>query len=322
MIRSSKRLAIGAATILCAATLTACGSGAADEEKKITVGNYPNSVLSLPVAVATGEDFFADEDIEVELIDMKTGPELVSTLIGGTTQIAAASTGTGIPPISEGQDLKVLPPFSKENKVLMAGGDTGITKPEHLKGSTIAVPVRGGDAELFAVEVLADYGVKADDVTFLATGAPATLAAAVMNGKADAAAVTLSTVELIRSKGGEVNVVVSPHDGTAGKRGEIGVSGFQVTTGDYWKENPENVKAYCRGLLSASEFIADPANEAAVVKYIEDWVGLPAEGAKKVYEAEHEGWFAELSEKQWSDNTKMLLDGDTLPYDHVVNDCE
>lgn len=323
-MNSLKRALTGTATtVLATAVLTACGGGGGSESdtNKITLGNFPNSVLTLPVAVAEGEDFYGAEGLEVDRVDAKTGPELVAAMIGGSTQVAAASSGTAFPALKEGQDLRILPPFEQETKLIVATKASGITDLAGLEGKTLAVPVRGGDAETYVVQVMEEQGLDASKVTFLGTGAPQTLAAALINGKADAAVATTSSAELIQSQKTELNILASPHDGTAGKRGELGLSGFFATTAAYYEENPETIKTFCRAMLKSAEFIADEANKDEVVGYLAKWVGLPDAAAERVYELEHKGWFAELDEARWAANAKYS-DAPDVGFDHVVTDCD
>lgn len=320
-----KRALTGAAATLLAATvLTACGSGsdASDDgtSTKISLGTFPNSLLSLPTAVALGEDFFGEEGLQVEEVDAKTGPELIAGMIGGTTQVAGASVGTAFPAMKQGQDLKILPPFQDETKIVIASEKSGITELADLAGKTLAVPARAGDAETYVVQMMTEQGLDPSKVTFLAAGGPPTMAAALANGKADAAVSTSSSVEALRESGTAVTVVASPHDDTAGERGEQGLSAFYATTADYYEKNTDTVNAFCRAMIHTMDFIADEANKDAVVGYLSKWVGISEEAAGRVYDLEHDGWFTGLEESRWKANTEYA-DTPELGFDSVVNDC-
>ena len=324
MIAFKRRAIAVIAGLATAATLSACGgsddSGSADDGK-ISFALFPNSVLSLPLAVAQGEKIFEEEGLEVEMVEGKTGPELIAMTIGGTTDIAGASSGTAIPALGQGQELVVMPPYQKESKIIAARKDSGATKLEDLAGKTVAVPARGGDAETFLTAVMEEKGVDSSKVTFVATGAPASLAVAMLNGKVDAMIGTTSTVELLKSKGGDINVLASAPDGTAGERGELGLSSFMVTTPKFKKEHPEKVKSFCRALQKSTAFIADEANKDAVVKYLMDWVGVPQESAEVIYEKESDSWFNEVGQEQWDANVGYLLKDKKVSYDVVENNC-
>ncbi|TNM41180.1 ABC transporter substrate-binding protein [Nocardioides albidus] len=320
-----KRALTGAAaSVLAVTVLAACGGGSGDggdgDSRKISLGVFPNSILSLPTAVAMGEDFFGEEGLEVERVDAKTGPELIAGMIGGTTQIAGASTGTAFPAMKEGQDLKILPPFQGETKLVIATEKSGITELADLEGKTLAVPARGGDAETYVVQIMEEKGLDPSKITFLAAGGPPTLAAAMANGKADAAVGTTSSAELLEETGTEIEVLASPHDDTAGDRGEQGLSAFYATTADYYEKNADTVDSFCRAMVHTMEFMADEANKDTVVDYLAEWVGLSPEAAERVYELERDGWFTELEESRWQANAGYAGAPD-VGFDHVVTGC-
>jgi len=317
----NRRLTLATIALTTSALLAACGGAEGDDSMTIKVGIYPNSVLTLPIAIADGEDFFADEDLEVEIINGKTGPELISTMIGGSTQVAGSSSGTAIPALNEGQDLKVLPPFQRENKTIMVLEESGMTKLSDLVGKRIAAPVRGGDAESFASEVLQEQGVDPTSVTFIGTGAPGTMQAALNNDKADAAIGTAATIEQMRSNGTKVVAIANSLEGTAGRRGERGIASQFVTTGEFWENNPETINAFCRVMRTTVEYMADEANRDVVVGYIEDYIGVETEFAEKIYERDHTSWVTEIDESLWGDNVEFLTGSRDIPFEVVENDC-
>ena len=323
---TARRLSVAAALLVSGSLLTACGGGggSASEDGDTTtiqLGTYPNSVLSLPQVVAEGEGFFADEGLEVEPINGKTGPELVSTLIGGTTQIAGASTGTAIPALEQGQKLTVFPPFQKENKAILVPEESGLSALEDLEGKKIAVPARGGDAESFAVDVMEEQGVDPSAVTFVATGAPGTMQAALTNGTVDAGVLTVSAINQMRSNGTEVVAVANSLDGSAGKRGEDGLAAFFITTDDYWGENPDTVEAFCRAMRTTTEFIADDANRDAVAGYIAEYIGVDEENSGEIYDNYRDSWTLEIDESLWEKNVRYISDSAEIPFDIVENGC-
>lgn len=324
MNHTARRLSIATALLVSGSLLTACGGGGdadAGDTTTIQLGTYPNSVLSLPQVVADGEGFFADEGLEVEPVNGKTGPELVSTLIGGTTQIAGASTGTAIPALEQGQELMVFPPFQRENKAILVTEDSGLTELSELEGKKIAVPARGGDAESFAVDVMEERGVDPSTVTFVATGAPGTMQAALTNGTVDAGVLTVSAINQMRSNGTEVIAVANSLDGTAGERGEESLAGFFITTADEWADDPDTVQAFCRAMRTTTEFIADDANRDAVADYIADYIGVDQENAGEIYDNYRDSWELEIDEARWEKNVRYISDSAEIPFDIVENGC-
>jgi len=315
------RTVCAASAIIALPLMTGCSNTASGSDDGIlTLGNYPNSVLTLPVAVAEGEKLFEAEGLTVTRIDAKSGAEMVAALIGGTTQIAASSVTSAAPAMGQGQDLRVLPPFEGENKVIIATAESGITSLGDFNGKRIAVNARGSDAETYVNDVIQQGGGDPSTITYISAGGGPAVAAAVMNGQVDGAVSTLSSVEQMRANGADIKIVASPHDGTAGTRGQVGLSGFYTTTAAYYDSHPETVNSFCRALIRSTEFIADEKNKDKVVAYLADWVGLPPANAELAWAAERNSWFNTLDEGRWAANVEFA-GGNPVPFDKVDNGC-
>src|SRR5215831_18502498 len=52
----------------------------------VAVGNFPNTALTLPFAIAQAQGYFKDAGLNVQVVPATSGPALASELIGGTTQ--------------------------------------------------------------------------------------------------------------------------------------------------------------------------------------------------------------------------------------------
>ena len=88
------------------ATLAACSSGSSSSSGSspvasasgtsalttVSVGNFPNSALTLPFAIAQDQGYFRDAGLNVQAVSAASGPVLASELIGGSTQMFAAGS--------------------------------------------------------------------------------------------------------------------------------------------------------------------------------------------------------------------------------------
>lgn len=318
-----RRLAPALALVTALGMLGACGTdddASADGLTQISVGNFPNTLLTVPLGVAEGEGFFADEGLSVKIIPASGGPQLVAAMLGGSTQFTPVPSSVAIAAMVEGQELQVLPPFEQENLVFAVPVESDASELDDLVGERIGVAVRGGAAEIFATDVLREKGIDPGDVTFVAAGTAATMQASLDNDQVDAIVSSNSSVVAINQES-PMTVLASALDGTAGERGSAGLASFYVTTPEYKTENEETVTGFCRALTAAAEWIADESNRDETIGYISSWTGVTDEDSlETLYETSHQAWQEELDEERWEANVAFASDGD-ISYDQVNATC-
>lgn len=306
-------------------TAAACGSGddkASGTANAIKVGSFPGTIFTYPLAVAEKKGFFDDEDLSVDIIDGKSGPEILSAMIGGSTDVIFGQPGAIVPAAEQGQALKVVGPYSRGRVVIVATEKSGITELDQLPGKKFATPQRGDSNEQRTLTVLEEFGIDGSKVTFIGTGTPATTAAALANGQADASVLGLTTYESLLAKGIKLRILADSADGTMGDRGKNELTGVFATTDKFFEDQPQAISKFCKAMESAIAWIADPANSAEATQILADWTGLPADAAGRVYESELDTWSMSLDQSIWDANVGYI-DADIDPkYDSmVVNGC-
>ncbi|MFE5708837.1 ABC transporter substrate-binding protein [Rhodococcus koreensis] len=312
----------GALALLAGAA--ACGSTepAGDNPNNINVGSFPGTIYTYPLSVAEKKGFFTNEDLTVTLIDGKSGPEILSAMIGGSTQVTFAQPGAVIPAGAQGQELKVLGPYSRGRVVIVATEESGITSLDELPGKRFAVPQRGDSNEQRTLNVLDEYRIDGKKVTFIGTGSPATTAAAIANGQADASVLGLTTYESLLAKGTKLRIIAGSTEGTMGERGKNDVTGMFTTTKQFWDKNPDTMGQFCRAMKSSVEWIADDANADEATKILVEWTGLPEDAARSVWESERDTWTMDLGRELWDANVSYVDPKIDPRYDDIVtNGC-
>ena len=315
MLRRRKTLTSVAIVLTASVLLVACGGdspGAAKDEggeSVISVGHFPTSTTTLPLVVAQKKGFFAEEDLKVETVDAKGGPELTSALIGGTTQVAVGVPAAVIPAMSQGSPLVGLPPYPRLDLALAVPESSPITSLDGFAGKTVGVTQRGALTEKFASTVLQDAGIDPADVTFVAVGNLAAYVAALREGTIDAAVVTSDASVVLAAQEVPMRPIAGSLQGTAGDLSDHGLQSLYTTTNDFREENPEVLDAFCRSMGSAVEWIADEANQTEAGTIISEVMGIPPAAAEKIWEVQHEFWAMEITESTWSFNVDWTLDG-------------
>lgn len=308
----------------CAVMMTAagCGSGSDSNDGEIKVGSFPGTIFTYPLSVAQKKGFFDDQDLDVSVIDGKTGPENLSAMIGGSLDIVFGQPGVIVPASEQGQAMKVLGPYSRGRVVIVATEKSGITELDQLPGKKFAVPQRGDSNEQRTLTVLDEYGIDGEDITFIGTGTPATTAASLANGQVDASVLGLTTYETLLGQGVKLTILADSAEGTMGDRGKNEVTGVFATTGKFYGDDQEAVGKFCRAMESAIAWIADDANADAATTLLANWTGLPEDAARRVYESEFDTWSMELSEDVWNANVSYVDDDIDPKYDEmVINGC-
>lgn len=305
-------------------TATACGGDdPADNPNQLRVGSFPGTIFTYPLAVAEKKGFFKEEDLTVKRIDGKNGPEILSGMLGGSTQVIFGQPGVIVPAGAQGQPLKVLGPYSRGRVVIVATEASGITSLGGLEGKRVAVPQRGDSNEQRVMSVLHEFGFDPGKVTFIGTGTPATTAASLANGQADASVLGLTTYETLLGQGVKLRILADSAEGTMGDRGKNEITGTFGTTKEFWEKNPEAVGKFCHAMEAAIEWIADDENADEATAILAEWTGLPQDAARRVYESEMDTWSMDLNEDVWNANV-AYVDRDIEPkYDEIVtNGCQ
>ena len=150
------------------ATLAACSSGSSSSSSgtpaasasstsaltTVSVGDFPNSALTLPFAIAQDQGYFRDAGLNVQAVSAASGPVLASELIGGSTQIAVEVPTNAFPAMKQGEPLVAMPPYGRLDLAIVTPDGSGVTSLKSLVGKKIGVTALGSATETFAEYVL------------------------------------------------------------------------------------------------------------------------------------------------------------------------
>jgi NitT/TauT family transport system substrate-binding protein len=307
------------------ATLAACGSSSASATSKgpdltrVTIGNFPTSALTLPFVIAQDKGFFRDAGLDVQTVMAKSGPELVSELIGGTTQIAVEVPPNAFPVMQQGEPLVAMSPFGRLDLAVVTPEGSGVTGMRSLPGKRIGVTQRGAFTEKFARYVLQTQGINPDSVTFVAVGDLLTQEVALRNHEIDASVLSSDAIAAATAHGINLRTLASSLNGTAGTLGGVGLQSFWATTTDYRSGHPAAVKAFCKAMTRATTWLADDTNRSAGLPSIEKLLNVPSAVAGQVWDTVHTAWTTQIGAARWSANVKLILGSPTsLPYGKYV----
>ena len=167
------RRSLVAAVLL--ALVVAGGAPPGRAAEKVTVGiGGVGLMVYLPTALAKAKGYFADEGLDVEILDIKGGgSQAASALIGGSVDFSANAIDHAIKAKVQKKDLVAV--HSHVRLAMMAlvvankyKGD--IRSIADLKGRPLGVTSPGSQTHMVLGYLLAKSGVKAEDVKIIGAG--------------------------------------------------------------------------------------------------------------------------------------------------------
>jgi ABC-type nitrate/sulfonate/bicarbonate transport system substrate-binding protein len=232
------------------------------------------------VFVAKDQRFFEERGLDVEVVQVRSGPIAISALAANDAQFySAPASGATIGAIAGGLDLAFV--------AGIIGKLDGyfVTSPKiktvaDLKGKTLGVQSMGGGIWMFTMMALDHWGLnpERDKIQFRVIGDQSVIAQAMTTGIIDGALLGFSFSKVVQRNGGHLLVdltktnVPYQHQGLLARRSFVDSS-------------PDCAEKTLRSLTKAIAFIQDPANKQAVTRSLTKWLRLPPnEGADDLYE--------------------------------------
>ncbi|HWJ96085.1 MAG TPA: ABC transporter substrate-binding protein [Telluria sp.] len=142
-------------------------AGHADANEKFKVG-YLRVMDDAQAIVAQEAGYYKKHGLDVELVEFKSGTDLIKAIVGGQLDSGVLGFTNAIAWASKGADLKVVGGAQQGYHAVVAREDAGINKVADLKGKTLASQAEGSTADtVLKGVVLKQAGLKPDDVNVM-----------------------------------------------------------------------------------------------------------------------------------------------------------
>jgi len=247
-----------------AAVVLSLSAASAQDKVRIAVGGK-SAVFYLPLSVAERLGAFKDAGLDVEIADVASGGRTLQAVVGGSSDIGIGTFDHAIQMQAKNQPVVALLQYGRYPGfvlAVMAGKADRYHSPKDLKGMTIGVTSPGSSTHFMAAYMLVRNGLKADDASFVGTGATSTAVAAARRAEIDAIVSSDPMMTLMQSEN-LVKVVADTRtaDGTKAVYGGPYPGGVIYATPAYIEKNPQVVQKVVDAFVHALRWIASHSAE-------------------------------------------------------------
>ena len=230
--------------------------------------------------VAKDLRFFEEQGLDVQVVQVRSGPVAISAMAANEAQFYLASaTGSTLGAMAGGLDVVFIAGI-----VNRLDGDfvvsPKIKTPADLKGKILGVQSIGGGIWMFTMLALDHWGLvpERDKIQFRILGDQAVIAQGVLAGSVDAAYLGYTFSKVVQRQGFRVLADLAkldiPYQG-------IGV----LARRSFLDQSPEIAERTLKALAKSIAFFQDPANKQTVVGVLAKWLRLShVEDAEAGYE--------------------------------------
>lgn len=249
--------------------LTVASVTAQAELPVLRIQDYPGMVSPLP-RIAIQKGYCTKHGIQCKLVTLPSAPLGIQTLVAGDIDVSATPPSVAIQSVAHGLKVKIVEQAGSKSVFMLvlgkdlmnsgAGDKRNYKAVMHaLKGKKVGVTARGAAPEFQMKTMLADAGMQANDVSFVAVGGAPTAYPALISGRIDA----LMGFTPIGGfcdvlKTCKISILLAADQGPKELDGLA--SGYFMMRRDYTSKHPEIVKAFVAAMQDSARFIKNPSN--------------------------------------------------------------
>lgn len=258
MTSKFRALALAFAVLIAGAAMSASA-----ETRKVRLG-IGFALAYVPLYVAQEKGFFREEGVDVEFVKIEIAPDMIQSIIGGSTDAGTPGSFALITFIAKGAPVSAVAyyGYGGDRIALAARKDSGIDKITDLYGKRLAVQTGTIGAQMWGNMVKAEGldASKIDVKNIRNLDLPSAIAA-----KSVDALITWEPNPTVLEERGLVKVIQR-----AGKYQKS--YGAVIFGNKFIEENPDTVRRFVKAHFRAAKFIRDNPREAAEInaKYVKN----------------------------------------------------
>ncbi|KJR97322.1 MAG: hypothetical protein VR65_25780 [Desulfobulbaceae bacterium BRH_c16a] len=216
---------------------------------------YVTTTPAVLAGIALHQGYYRQEGLEITARPHTFGKAALEDMLEGSADFATAAESSIMMAIMKGESISILATIQTSNRcnAIVARIDSGILRPEDLKGKKIAT-TPGAPPDFFMDAYLSRHGIAREEYERVDLE-PESLQDALVSGQVDAVSVCQPFLIQMEKKLGDR--VVSFYDEN------IYTWTFNVVAKqEFVRNNPEKAKKLLRALVLAEEFVKEDPDEA------------------------------------------------------------
>ncbi len=239
------------------------GPNATVEKPRIKVGIIPSTDMA-PLYVAQSKGYFRDEGLDVQLVTLGGGGEVMTSLLGGDVDFTFASYPLLVQAQQKGKgkvNVRIVADASAakpDTVAVVVKGDSPLRSAADLAGKRIAVSSTGSMADLAVLAGMKAARVDTSGIKWQVMKFPDMLPK-LQSGEIDAAFLVEPFLTVAQAQLG-VWTVFQPLVGRLDGIGLTGYAAMEKTTSAY----PKTVAAFQRAVVRANRLAATPEGQNAI----------------------------------------------------------
>ena len=266
--------------VLIVTAVTVVSAVAATPNRKVAILFADFSERAGIAFVAKDQRFFAEQGLDSEIVQVRSGPVAISALAANEAQFYMASANAAtLGAMASGLDLAFIAGLINKLDGYFVTNPK-IRTPDDLKGKIIGVQSIGGGVWVFAQMALDHWALNTerDKIQIRVIGDQSVLAQAMSTGIIDGSVFGYAFSQIVQRGGGRLLADLPklniPFQG-------IGL----IARRSFVNGSPEMVDKTLRALLKANQFIQEKNNQPAVLRSLRKWLRLPPnEGGDELYD--------------------------------------
>lgn len=280
-MRSARRLLL-ALPLLAAVALGAPAPPVGETAERIKIGTPGATDFGmLPVILAKDKGLYEAQGIDAEVLHFKGGGELTAAfasgdLLIGSTAVTTSSRGTAM-----GVPTTIIAELTRypRNWGLMTLPSSPLKSIKDLKpGAKLGITRAGSQTHFVGLLIIAEAGLKADDVNFVPLGDPQAMVAAMRSGQIDGM-IGYSPVSVALVLKGEAKMLADISDVVPR------FSNYVIAANPkFVREQPETVRKILRAIFRATAWMK--ANPGETQEIMAKMYRLEPPLVKRLYESE------------------------------------
>lgn len=277
-----------------------------DGEKMTTikVAYHPHITGVGGILNAIDNGYFAEENLNVELVQFTSGATELAAMASGDIDIGYLGVGAHVF-APKGQCVILALDSTDLSGEVLTRGDSGIKTMQDLKGKNVAISA-GTTSELILAKGLQLNGMEREDVTMVNMDATAKVTA-FMTGKIDAISIEAPYTDQLRKDMGESNVITL----TSSREflPDAVFTNSWVTTSKFLSKNEDVVVRFLKAWLKGTQDRYD--NMDASVEKVAKFINTDVETASLV-----------VPKTNWISNSQLkalVEDGTVMEWYGIIN---